>query len=73
MGCSGQDKPKGFDQMKGRSRDYTGTPDIAGIAGYFRLMQYNVHCLSYFFPEFFHWLAPSGFTLNATSMEDHLC
>ena len=39
--------------MKGRSRDHTGTPDIAGIAGYFRLMQYNMHCLSYFFPEFF--------------------
>ena len=40
--------------MKGRSRDHTGTPDIAGIAGYFRLMQYNVRIfLSYFFPEFF--------------------
>ena len=31
-------KPERFDQMKGRSRDYTGTSDIAGIAGYFRLM-----------------------------------
>jgi hypothetical protein len=37
---------KRFNKMKGRSCDNTGTSDITGIAGYFRLMQYNVHQFS---------------------------
>ena len=32
-----------YPDMKGRSCHNTGTPDISGIAGYFRLMENNMH------------------------------